>query len=76
MYCGCKMNWAAASWVAGLMQLVFNTKVNSHNHQFVCNQGNHSAVKTSNLFLHCRYENSMYQNMYQTTRDASDLHDI
>ena len=28
----------------------------SHNHvQFVCNQDNHSAVKTTSLFLQCMY---------------------
>ena len=40
------------------MQLVFNIKANLKRPlslQFVCNQGNHSVVKTTNLFLQCDY---------------------
>jgi len=37
------------------MQAVFNTQATSHNYilflQFVCNQGNHSMVKTITLLL-------------------------
>ena len=40
------------------MQLLFNTKVKLPQPlflQFVCNQGNHSVVKTANLFLQFIY---------------------
>ena len=47
VYCGCKMNWAAASQVALCKK--------TPSLQLVCNQGNHSLVKTTNLFLQYRH---------------------
>ena len=63
MYCGCKMNWAAAYWVT-LMRSVFNTErlvfnteskpLITRSLQLVCNHGNHSVpVKATYLFLQC-----------------------
>ena len=53
MYCGCKMNWALLC----LSGCVFcNTKVNISQPlslQLDCNQGDHSVVKTTELFLLC-----------------------
>ena len=43
---------------SSLVQLVSNTKVNLSQPlppQLVCNQGNHSVIKTSNTFLQCTY---------------------
>ena len=40
-----------SSLLVCLMQLVFSSKANLLSLQFVCNQGNHSVVKTTNSFL-------------------------
>ena len=48
VYCACNMNWAAASWIASLP---YQSNPLPLSLQLVCNQGNHSVVKTTNLFL-------------------------
>ena len=53
MYCGCKMNWAAAYSVS-FLQLVKAILSLLLAPQHVCNHGNYSVVKTTNLFLQCK----------------------
>ena len=49
---GCRMVCEASSMVSYAISKIHNTQPLSS--QLVCNQGNHSVVKTTNLFLQCR----------------------
>ena len=54
MYCGCKMNWEVTLGLPYAISLQHQSKPQQPlSLQFVCNQGNHSVVKTTNLFLQC-----------------------
>ena len=53
MYCGCKMNQEVTLGLPCAISLQHQSKPQPLSLQFVCNQGNHSVVKTTNLFLQC-----------------------
>jgi len=72
VHCGCNMNWAAASQVAYAISLPYY-KVNLWkllSLQLVCNQGNHSVVNTTNLFLQS-YFSSAYLRYYSIVKTNS-----
>ena len=54
MYCGCKMNWEVTLGLPYAISLQHQSKpLTTTVSPVVCNQGNHSVVKTTNMFLQC-----------------------